>query len=77
MIRRFLEKRRDHPSFTVPAFFFILEMILMWIVFSFINWSLDVDDWSTYSYPFILIWVTYSTYKLYLVYKRQKNPHDR
>lgn len=76
MVRRFLEKRRSHPSLSVPAIFFILELILMWLVFSLINWDLNVMNWHVYSYPFLGIWITYSTFKLYLVYKRQKNPHS-
>lgn len=75
MIRRFLEKRRDHPSFGVPALFFILEMILMWLVFSLINWDLHIGNWYMFTYPFVIIWIAYSGYKLYLIYKRQKNTH--
>ena len=76
MQRNFMEKRRRRPSFAIPVIFFVLEMILMYLVISLINWNLDVSQWHVYTYPFVVVWFIYSSFKLYFVLKRQNIPRD-
>lgn len=76
MLRRFIEKRRKNPSYAIPVLFFCLELILMWLVLGIFNWTLDITQWHTYTYPVSLIWIIFSTAKLFFVLKRQKQYHD-
>jgi len=76
MQRNFMEKRRKRPSYLVPVTFFSLEMILMYLVMSLINWDLDSYQWHIYTYPFVIIWFIYCSLKLYFVLKRQNIPRD-
>jgi hypothetical protein len=71
MQRNFMEKRRKRPSFLIPVVFFSLELILMYLVMSLINWDLNAYQWHIYTYPFVVIWLIYSSLKLYFVLKRQ------
>ncbi len=74
MQRNFIEKRRRRPSFVIPVIFFLLEMVLMYLVMSLINWDLDYSQWHIYTYPFVAVWFIYSALKLYFVLKRQNTP---
>ncbi len=76
MQRNFIEKRRRRPSFVIPVVYFLLEMVLMYLVMSLINWELDFSLWHVYAYPFVVIWAVYSSLKLYFVLKRQNIPLD-
>ncbi len=76
MIRRFIEKRRKNPSYAIPILFFSLELILMWLVLGIFNWTLDIQQWHTYTYPISVIWIIFSGAKLVFVLKRQKQHHD-
>ena len=71
-----MEKRRRRPSFVIPVTFFLLEIILMYLVISLINWNFDFDKWHMYTYPFVVVWLIYSSLKLYFVLKRQNIPRD-
>jgi hypothetical protein len=74
MQRNFIEKRRRRPSFVIPVIFFLLEMVLMYLVMSLINWDLNVYQWHIYTYFFAVAWCIYSILKLYFVLKRQNIP---
>ncbi len=56
----------------MPFLFFLLELLLMYLVFSLINWNMSLSDWSGYTYPFALIWILFSTVKLRIVLRRQR-----
>jgi len=76
MQRNFMEKRRRRPSFMIPFIFFSLEMILMYLVMSLINWDLNLYQWHIYTYPVVAVWFIYSSFKFYFVLKRQNIPRD-
>ena len=71
-----MEKRRKYPSFVIPIIFFSLEMALMYLVMSLINWDFYCYQWHAYTYIFVAVWFTYSSFKLYFVLKRQNLPRD-
>lgn len=71
-----MEKRRRRPSFSVPILFLSLEIILMYLVMSLFNWDMDFFKWHIYTYPFVVIWLIYSSLKLYFVLKRQNSIRD-
>lgn len=75
MQRRFVEKRRRRPSYIVPALFFLLEMTMMWLVISLFNWDLNPLRWDVYAFPFALLWIAFSSIKLFIVLKRQRVPN--
>jgi len=76
MQRNFMEKRRRRPSLMIPSIFFSLEIVLMYLVMSLINWDLNLYHWHIYTYPFVAVWSIYSSFKLYFVLKRQNIPRD-
>jgi len=76
MQRNFLEKRRKKPSYTVPFFYFSLEGVLMYLLLSLFNWDMNFTTWNFYAYLIALVWLGYSSLKLYFVLKRQKMHYD-
>lgn len=76
MQRHFTEKRKKRSSYAVPIIYFLLEIILMWLVIGLFNWNLDVRKWNIFSYEALALWLAYSSFKFYLVIKRQKISRD-
>ena len=64
-------KRRHEPSYTVPFIFEVLEMMMIWIVFSIMEGTMDVMQWNTITYILALTWLSYTLYKLNKVLDRQ------
>lgn len=64
-------KRRREPSYTIPFIFEILEMIMIWIVFSIMEGTMNVMQWSTVTYILSFTWLLYTLYKLTKVLDRQ------
>ena len=64
------EKRRKR-TFT-PCIYMFAEVALAWIILSVINLSFQVQTWATLSHIVFLLAFTYSAYKTYGVYDRQK-----
>lgn len=65
------EKRRKEPSYAVPFLYEILEIILIWVVFSLIEGSINIFIWSIFSYFVASTWFLYTIYKLRRVLMRQ------
>ena len=65
------EKRRKEPSYAIPFFYEILEILLIWVVFSLIEGSLNIFVWSLFSYLVAGVWFLYTIYKLRRVLMRQ------
>lgn len=65
------EKRRREPSYSIPFFFEGLEIVLIWIVFSLFEGSINIFDWSIISYSLSAVWFIYTFYKLRKVLNRQ------
>jgi len=76
MQRNFMEKRRRRPSYLMPLLFFVLEMVLMWLSVSLLNWDTNMKEWSVYTYPIPIIWIIFSITKFFSVLRRQKVHHE-
>lgn len=72
MQRNFMERRRKEPSYIVPIFFFCLEVAIMYLFISLLNWDINPSGWNVYSYIVTSIWFMYICMKFYHVLKRQK-----
>jgi len=57
----------------IPAFYFLAEMVLTWLVLSIIQVNFDIREWSLWSVIIFILAVAYSLSKTIYVYKRQKN----
>lgn len=64
-------KRRRRPSYTMPIFFAGLEGLLIVIVFSILEGSLNIKEWGLLSYSFGTIWLFYTLYKTNKVLNRE------
>ncbi len=76
MLRTFIEKRRKRPSYVIPIVFFCLELVLIWLVISLFNWSIDITKWHIASYFVTAVWLIFISIKLSIVLKRQKIHYD-
>jgi len=65
------EKRRKEPSYTIPFLYEGLELVLIWIVFSLIEGTMEVGAWGILSYIGAGVWFLYTFYKLRRVLDRQ------
>ena len=66
------DRRRHTPSYTIPFIFESLEIIMIWIVFSIVEGSFRMAEWSVVSHVLALGWLLYTLYKLTRVLDRQK-----
>lgn len=69
------ERRRHHPSYSIPTLYLILEVIMGWLIISFIEFTTDVYMWSVLSIGLLFAWVLYSFKKYLKVLKRQNIHH--
>jgi len=76
MQRNFLEKRRKNPSYIIPFFYLFLELLLMYLFLAFVNWHMDIYEWSFYAYIAFAAWSIYAVLKLYFVLQRQKEHYE-
>ena len=67
-----IKERRKKRMF-VPAFYFLAEMVFVWLVFSIIQVDFDIRSWSIWSLIVFFIALIYSLSKMIHVYKRQRN----
>jgi len=65
------DQRRKQPSYTMPFFFEALELTLIWVVFGIFEATLDITQWSIFSYGLAAVWFLYTFYKLQKVLERQ------
>jgi len=65
------EKRRKEPSYTIPFLYEALEVVLIWIVFSIFEGSMNILEWGAFSYIVASVWFLYTFYKLRKVLQRQ------
>ena len=64
-------ERRKKRMF-IPAFYFLAEMVLVWLVLSIIQVQFDMREWSLWSVIIFTLAIAYSLAKTVHVYKRQK-----
>ena len=57
----------------MPMFYFILEIIFIWLVLSLIQLKFDPRDWEIWSMGIFIILGAYSFFKTLHVYNRQKS----
>lgn len=67
-----IKERRKKRVFT-PFIYFILELILIWLVFVIIEVSYNPLDWDLWTYILSLIGIAYSFMRMLNIYDRQKN----
>jgi len=65
------EKRRKEPSYTIPFLYEMLEIMLIWVVFSLLEGSMNISTWTIFSYVGSGLWFLYTIYKLRKVLIRQ------
>ncbi len=65
------DRRRHEPSYSTPFIFEALELLMIWIVFSILEGTLNVMNWTLVSYILALVWFFYTFYKLTRVLRRQ------
>jgi hypothetical protein len=65
------DQRRKKPSYAIPFFFEVLELVMIWIVLGIAEASLDITQWHTVTYVLGLTWLIYTLYKLNKVLIRQ------
>lgn len=64
-------KRRRRPSYAAPLFFAGLEGLLIVIVFTILEGSVNIKEWGLLSYVFGAIWLFYTLYKTVRVLNRE------
>ncbi len=67
-----IKERRKKRKF-IPLLYFILEVILIWLVFVLIELSYNPLDWDLWTYILSIMGIAYSFAKMLEIYKRQKN----
>lgn len=65
------DQRRKNPSYTIPFFFEALELVMIWMVFSIVEVSMDITQWHTVTYVLAFLWLVYTLHKLKKVLIRQ------
>ncbi len=67
-----IKERRKKRVF-LPAIYFILELILIWLVFVILQISYNPLDWELWSQILMIIFGIYAFLKMLHVYRRQKD----
>lgn len=57
-------QRRRKPSYAFPFLYVGLEVLLIFIVITILEGSLQIKEWSPFSYSLGIIWFIYTLYKL-------------
>jgi len=65
-------ERRKKRQF-IPAIYFILELIFMWLVLTILQVSFNPIDWEIWSQVVMLLFSSYAFFKMIHIYNRQKN----
>ncbi|KIM07610.1 MAG: hypothetical protein KU29_06295 [Sulfurovum sp. FS06-10] len=69
-----VQERRKKRVF-IPSFYFVAEMVFIWLVLSLIQLEFDVLGWNDWGVVIFSIFFIYSLGKTVHVYKRQNNYH--
>ena len=69
--RKIKERRRKRVF--IPALYFIMELIFIWLVFVIIHLSYNPLDWDLWSQVLMVVFGIYSFLKMLHVYHRQKD----
>lgn len=64
---------RRRKRIFLPLLYMLAEVTLVWLILSIINFSFEIQTWSTWSHIVFLLLFTYSGYKTSKIYERQKN----
>jgi hypothetical protein len=67
-----IKERRRNRKF-VPAIYFILELIFMWLVLTILQLSCNPIDWELWSQVVMVLFASYALLKMLHIYKRQKD----
>jgi membrane protein YdbS with pleckstrin-like domain len=71
--RNIRDSERRKKRLIVPAFYFLVEMTLMWLILSLIQLKFNLFTWDTWAiFVFVLV-VLYGIAKTIHIYKRQKD----
>jgi len=67
------DSERRKKRVLVPAFYFLAEMMVLWLVLSLIQLKFNPLIWNTWAIFIFMLVVSYSIAKTIHVYRRQKN----
>ena len=67
-----IKERRKKRVF-LPIVYFILELILVWLVFVIIQMSYNPLDWAVWSQVLMILFGIYAFLKMLHIYNRQKD----
>ncbi len=67
-----IKERRKKRRF-MPFIYFVLEIILIWLVFVIVEISYNPLDWDLWTYIISIIGIAYSFMKMLHIYDRQKS----
>jgi len=67
-----VRERRKKRMF-IPALYFSLEVIFIWLVLSVIQQNLFIPTWELWSILVFIVFVGYAIFKTVHVYQRQKD----
>lgn len=70
------DRERRRRRLLTPAFYFIAEMVLIWLVLSLIQLNFNILMWDGWSYVVGVVFTLYSVLKLLHIYHRQKRYKD-
>lgn len=70
------DRERRRRRLLTPAFYFMAEMVFIWLVLSLMQLNFNVVTWEMWSYVVWVLFVLYSVAKLLHVYRRQRNYKD-
>ena len=68
---KIIERRRKRQF--VPAIYFILELIFMWLVLTILQVSFNPIYWEIWSKIVMLLFIIYAFIKMLHIYDRQKD----
>lgn len=69
------ERRRHNPSYTIPSLYLALEIVLGWLILSFLEFSTEPQTWSLFTILIFSVWVLYVFKKYFRVLERQNTHH--
>jgi len=73
MINNFKRKERRKKRLLIPAIYFILEIIFMWLVLSILQIHFNILYWEDWSKIVMFVFTLYAFLKMLHIYKRQKS----
>jgi len=73
MINNFKREERRRKRLFIPAIYFILEIIFMWLVLSILQVRFSILSWEDWSQLVMFLFFSYALFKMLHIYKRQKS----